>query len=88
MGYYLKYLYIFLAILCYTSCNRDSFELNSALENSGNNRKELERVLECYLQPGEYTTDEIDGFRIGNTVHKVTDFYNTFGVNGEGDYEV
>ena len=48
MVYYLRYMYIFFAIVYFTSCNKDNFELNSALDNSGNNRQELEQVLEYF----------------------------------------
>ena len=68
------------------------FNASSSDQRFGNNTDQVIKYKKetsgyGYLQPGEYTTERIDGFRIGNTVHKVTNNYNTFGVKGEGDYD-
>lgn len=49
MSYYLKYLGAFLLFIFLMSCNKQvDTELREALENSGNNRQELEQVLEYF----------------------------------------
>ncbi|MFC2110567.1 hypothetical protein ACFLRU_06945 [Bacteroidota bacterium] len=49
MSYYSKYLGAFLLFIFLMSCNKQvDTELREALDNSGSNRKELERVLEFY----------------------------------------
>lgn len=68
------------------------FNSCSSCNRFGNNSSQVIRYISenghyGELYPGEYTESGVDGFRIGNTIHKVTNGYNTFGVNGVGDYD-
>lgn len=46
--FFQQYLYVILILITSISCNRQNAELNLALNNSGDNRQELEQVLEFY----------------------------------------
>lgn len=39
------------------------------------------------LYPGQWTDNEIDGYSYNGQVHKVTDGYNTGGVNSDGEFD-
>jgi len=68
---------IFLILVCFLcSCTRYSGDIKTVLKQAGNNRGELEKVLEHYSQsPADSLKLRAAEFLIGNMEYKYSDYY-------------